>query len=294
MRISVIGGDTRLVYAAQELLRAGFSVSACRLAGEGPEGADAVSDPREALLSCDAALLPIPTSRDGVHVQTVGTQEPPVPLSLISGSVPAGTLLFGGNFSAAFTAACRRRQARLVDLLEMEEFVLENAYLTAEAAIGILLRECPVSLRGMPVAVVGYGRIGFYLAHMLAGMSARVTVVARNATDRTRAALSGYRTLPTDLLSAGNPDGCTVICNTVPAPLFTRNVLSGYTPGTLILELASGQENVSVCPGIRCIRAPGLPGLWTPVSAGYAIAGAMIRCLAARGEVPFGKSGPDS
>lgn len=40
------------------------------------------------------------------------------------------------------------------------DFQTANAVPTAEAALGIAMRELPVTLAGLPVLVVGYGRIG--------------------------------------------------------------------------------------------------------------------------------------
>ena len=78
------------------------------------------------------------------------------------------------------------------------------------------------------MAVVGYGRIDRFLAGILRGMGADVTVCARRGETLAQAACDGNRTLR---LTGAKEDlfplchGYDVIYNTVPAPLFSLGVM---------------------------------------------------------------------
>ena len=147
-------------------------------------------------------------------------------------------------------------------------FQMENAALTAEAALELLMRRLPASLVGAPVLVAGYGRIGSLLADKLAVLGAHVTVAARSPLARAAARARGHQTAPLENI----PSAFLAVVNTIPA-----QVLSGDYGGALCLELASApggwQDPVPI------LRAPGLPGLYAPRVAADAMAEAIYRTL---------------
>ncbi|MCD8117543.1 MAG: hypothetical protein LUE21_10625 [Oscillospiraceae bacterium] len=60
-----------------------------------------------------------------------------------------------------------------------EIYMIENAALTAEGALELLMRRSSRALMGAEALVAGYGRIGRFLAGMLSSLGVRVTVAAR-------------------------------------------------------------------------------------------------------------------
>ena len=100
-----------------------------------------------------------------------------------------------------------------------EIYVIENAALTAEGALELLMRRSNRAVAGMEVLVSGYGRIGAFLAGMLTGLGARVTVAARSEAARAAARLHGCRAVDFEHI----PPVFDAVVNTVPAP-----VLAGY------------------------------------------------------------------
>lgn len=180
----------------------------------------------------------------------------------------------------------------LYDYSENELFQIRNALPTAEGAVELAMHELPVTLAGTPVAVIGYGRIGKVLAHLLRAMDAEVTVAARKSSDLAWITLNQYR--PLRIEPAGGKSSlaalgerCRVIFNTVPHWLFDRAVLSALRPDTLIIDLASSPGGVdpqaaSDC-GIRVIRALSLPGKCAPQTAGEIIADAVVTMMAREG-----------
>ena len=262
MKITVFGVDRRFVYAERLLASEGFET-------ERPGGGRELAP---------ILLLPVPASRDGVTV----AGHPDVPLGdLLSGGAK---LILGGNLSGEFTAAARRAGVAVRDYMNVEEFVLKNACLTAQAALGILLSESPVAPRENPTAILGFGRIGKFLCRGLLSLGCPVTVFARNPRDRVMARLVGANARDTaDLLRNGALSGFRTVCNTVPARLLSQAAIASLSAGSLLLELASGEGNLPI-PGMECgvitRRASGLPGKVFPESAGIALGetvGGLIR-----------------
>ena len=147
-------------------------------------------------------------------------------------------------------------------------YAVENAALTAEGAVELIMRRTDRSLNGLSVLVAGYGRIGRLLADTLASLGARVTVAARDPVDRAEARSRGHNSV--DINSVSSPFDAVV--NTIPAP-----VLRGDYGASLCLELASAPGGWA--DDTPVLRAPGLPGLYAPRSAADVMADAIYRTL---------------
>lgn len=257
MKLTVLRADPRLAYAAQELARIGYSVT--------------LADPEDRLDAADILLLPIPVSRDGVHISLPAREGADIPLAEILDRAPGR--IFGGGFSAGAVAAARRSGREMTDLLAIPSFVLENAALTAEAAVAVGMRAAGYSLLGLPVGVIGYGRIAAALTRRLLLLGARVTVFARRPESRLAARLDGAESHDIPALMTCLA-GIRLLYNTVPARLLSGAVL-GSLSDCAIVELASGSGNIGsprADAGVTLTMAPGLPGQYFPKSAGSIIA----------------------
>ncbi len=257
MKLTVLRADPRLAYAARELARIGYSVT--------------LADPEDRLDAADVLLLPIPVSRDGVHISRPEREGPEVSLAEVIDRAPGR--IFGGGFSAGAIAAARRGGREITDLLAIPSFVLENAALTAEAAVAVGMRAAGYSLLGLSVGVIGYGRIAAALTRRLLLLGARVTVFARRPESRLTARLDGAESHDIPALMTCL-SGIRLLYNTVPARLLSGAVLGGLSD-CAIVELASGGGNIGSPredAGVTLTMAPGLPGQYFPKSAGNIIA----------------------
>ena len=246
-KITVLGTDARYTFAARELEKYGFTVSS-------------VCD-RDAL----AVVIPI-------NQRTNAIKTPRGEVMISDAARIAGrAVFFGGEETEEIRAAlCGRRY---FDLTKNEEFAAENAILTAEGALGIMIDKTPFSVRGARVAVLGYGRIGRALSGMLVSLGAAVTVFARRDEAR-RDAEKICRALD----FSGFDAGFDVVVNTVPARVLTE-AQTEKIGGAYVIELASApygfSDEFSSRLGARYIKAPGLPGKTAPESAGKIIAKAI-------------------
>ena len=275
----------RQVYAARILSAHQHRVSVFCPAAKVAEAKESY-DPSEAVRDADAVLLPIPACGAGGAIR--GTSDL-LPSDLLP-ALSCGCMLFGGNLSASLVASARERGIKTVDYLNLDSFVLQNAYLTAQAALGILLTELESCLFRMKVAVIGFGRIGKFLTRMLTSLGAEVTVFARKSSDLAMASLLRVKTLP--ITSLGERKALMpfrVVINTAPARILKSEDLFCLADGSVILELASGSDNIPEPPegkSIRLLQAQGLPGKCFPESAGEIVARATEEALSLLSESP--------
>lgn len=170
--------------------------------------------------------------------------------------------------------------ARVVDLWEDEALLQENAELTAEGAVSAAMQAGRCSLRDMPCAVIGWGRIGRALTELLVAMGARVTVASRSEAHRNRAIERGAEAVSMEALTEILP-GMALVFTTPPAMVLDAARLSRVNRDAMILDLASPPYGVDLRAawrmGLRAWREPGLPGRYCPESAAAALLRAMER-----------------
>ncbi len=171
---------------------------------------------------------------------------------------PAETTIIGGNlYSNVFDGY------KTADLLTDPIYLAENAKITAHCAVKLLLNQLPVILSGLPVLVIGWGRIGKCLAALLRQLGAQVSVTVRKETDAALLGALDYKAARLDDLQEYR-----VIVNTVPAMVLPTEHLEACSPDCLKMDLAS----VRGLAGDDVLWARGLPGKDAPESSGKLIA----------------------
>ena len=120
-------------------------------------------------------ILPIPTTRDKIHISNTET-----PLSHISEYIGNGTFLAGYGIPADLKREATRREAAIYDGAEDEEFLLENARITAHGVLGRILTETGRDIGELTVGIIGYGRIGSALAELLLFLGAGVRIYSKS------------------------------------------------------------------------------------------------------------------
>lgn len=164
-----------------------------------------------------------------------------------------------------------------IEYMKNEAFVLKNAYLTAEAALGIAINESEQSLINSKILIIGYGRIAKALHKYLQAFTSNITVCARNSVQLSNAEMNSARTIHiTDLSKCKCYD---FVFNTVPFPVLNEKELKQMNTDALIIDLASFPGGVdkhsAQAKGIKLIQAWGLPGKCSPKTAGKYVAQAV-------------------
>ena len=266
MVFAVLGGDDRTVRLCRLLAADGHTVRPFALERALPERLLCAA---AAVEGADCVLLPLPCEKDGeLNAPLSEVRTPTAPL--LAAASP-GTPVFAGKPSEPLRAECRRRGLPLTDFLRREDFALRNAALTAEGALGLLLRG-DGALRGSRVLIGGFGRIGRLLAGMLCPLGVAVTVAARSPAERALAELMGCRALRFSELAAAGPWDAVV--GTVPATVFGLAELAAFGDARLI-ELASPPYGFDLAAaealGKRVELCGGLPGKCAPEAAAAAL-----------------------
>ncbi len=271
MNFAVFGGDERAVRLVRLLRRDGHTVEPFAL----ERALRCAASPAEAMAEADSIVLPLPCERGGLLFAPLSEREW-CPGELLS-FTRAGTPVCAGQVGEKTAAACRINALPLYDYFRRESFTLQNALLTAEGALALLLAS-PDALGGSRVLITGYGRIGSLLARRLRALGAEVTVAARSPAQRAAAECDGVRAMRL----AGLGGEFDFVVNTAPAPVLGERELRAL-PGAALIELASPPYGIDAAAAERLGRkvqlASGLPGKTAPEAAAKAVRDAVYAIL---------------
>ena len=264
MKFLFIGGDARMRYAAEKLSE--NHEIAWLNGNEYSEGA------------FDAVVLPLPLTKDGRTVFAPAEQSPTsfdALFETLRGFADEHTLVLAGGENRALSDICAKLGCKLINYFACETLTLQNAALTAEAALCLLSQSGGGALLGSEVLVAGSGRIAFFLAERLRACGAGVTFAARNKDKRELARLNGFAAVSLEELPGALPR-FDYIANTIPAPLFDEALFAKMRKSSVYQELASLPEQPRKAFaerfGIKYTYAGGLPGKYSPKAAGEFIA----------------------
>ena len=194
-------------------------------------------------------ILPIPTrDTDGLGIA-------------LFPALCQGDLVCAYAPSPALGEEIAARGAYLFDAEKDEGFIEENAVLTAEATLGLLL-SLPRAPGDLRVGIIGYGRIGSALCRMLLFLGAHVRIYTERASLRAALGSEGIESRAIRYIAGEALDlsGLDLLIQTAPANIFTK-------------------ENAPICP------------LWNLAAAGYIGEGVAVRQLSALPAKIFPESG---
>ncbi|MBR4362579.1 MAG: dipicolinate synthase subunit A [Ruminococcus sp.] len=269
IKILIAGGDMRQVYCAAQLAeRYSVSLAGFENAQLPPAAAELNTSFADGELF-DVAVLPMkPLSGEGVNAPYHSGKLLPADMNIRGG----GTVFAGLDTERVAELFPRQK---VVSYLGREELLLKNAVLTAEGAVQLALEALDRAFSGLPVLVVGTGRIASALILILRGFGADVTAAVRSSASAARAQLLGAKQTYTDSIGGEY----VLVFNTAPENVFSDTEVGRFREDTLFIELASApggfDDAAAELLGERLVRAPGLPGKTAPVTAGEIIAEAV-------------------
>lgn len=258
MNIVIAGGDKRQKIMADILKNKGFNV-------------DYYSSGRTELCNNDILILPIPVTRDGIHINTDVNAEP-ICLEEIAVQFPYAKAVIGGVFNNEY----------LTDITKRDDFAYYNAVPTAEGAINIAISNTDTTLWNSEILVCGYGRVGKILVSRLKAFKPNLYVSARNNTDFALLDCDGIKKIHTSCIK-DHISKFDIVFNTVAAEIFNADVLFQARKDTLFIELATA--NAGFCEksvfknNIKFTEAPSLPGKTAYITAGKIMAQTVLNIL---------------
>ena len=131
-KITVIGGDLRQAFLAEQLASDGHEVTVSALERHKfPPGlVDECTRLDRCLPGADAIALPMPVACDEQHLNAP-LSNASLSLDTVLDTISPGTLVLCGAASPAVRARASRNQLRLFDYLDREELAIRNAVPTA-------------------------------------------------------------------------------------------------------------------------------------------------------------------
>lgn len=210
-------------------------------------------------------LLPIPSTKDGIHVNGSSHK-----LSEID--VGDGDAVVAYGLPRELYDLLSDKGAIVYDGAYDEDFLVENARLTALGVIGDVITEKNKSPNDVRFGIIGYGRIGKELLKYLYFLGAAPTVYTTKESVRKELSEVG---VSARMLSDGEFTDMDVIVNTAPAAILDKESAQGLIAhGVSIFDLASG-DNFGSCEGV--IKLMSIPGKVYPESAGKSYGEMAIR-----------------
>lgn len=269
MKLLVLGGDIRLHYTAERLKQKyevyTYGVSEFDMLPDEP---------------CDAAVLGLPASRDGINISAPLCRDP-VSFTVLKKLVKCGGIVIGGMISPAIRKFCAENGFFCEDHYCDEAVMLRNAVPSAEGALAVGINATPEEMLGQKVLILGFGRIASQLAVYLTAMGCEVIVAARSREKRAKARMLGCRAVGFDVLGDILPE-VTLIYNTVPCAVIGEDELAVFDDEAVYVELASvsGIDSEALKRhSVTVIKAGGLPAKTAPKTAGEIIADAVEEIL---------------
>ena len=248
---------------------------------------------RKRIVDYDVIILPLPVSADGITLNVPDLTERPK-LSDIIDRIKEGALVIGGKFAPAIKFLLDQKGIRYIDFFENEDFQIKNALLSAEGAIFAAMRLTDKALFGSKIAVVGFGRIGKLLALKARDLGAEVLICARKPSDIAWGECLGLKTLKIKHENGESSlsmlcGGYDIIFNTVPQWIFDESAVSKMSSDTIFIDLASPpfgiDERLAEKYSLRYTKEQGIPGKYSPASAGEIIGRSVMALLEMEGMI---------
>ena len=229
----------------------------------------------EEIISSKFIVLPMPLSRDGISINGTISENGEISLKYFYSIISKNTVIITSALPKEEIFECTGH----FDYSKSESYLLENAYLTAEGAIGHALLNSPKSLRDSTVLILGWGRIAKFLHQMLCKFTDNVSVMLRNE--------EAHKTLRDNGIDAylfseleSVIQSFDIIINTVPSPVIPSSALNSTKKEAYISELASKPGGYDHEYARKIDRSSyilrGLPGICAPESAGAALGKCII------------------
>lgn len=182
--------------------------------------------------------------------------------------VGEGEMLICGKLDEKAAELASQKGVKVRYLMSDEKFMAKNALLTAEATLALIIDHSMLSLARMKVLVIGFGRTGAALVHLLD----RLAVDFDIATSSVRPAAA----FATRVTSASSVDLAEydVIVNTAPERLISDARALTMRPDAVYIDLAS-RPAVDIAMlrnlGLDADIYPALPAKCSPESAAEAM-----------------------
>ena len=260
-KITIIGGDKRLITVKEYLSHKGYPVDTlCLLDGDQGD-----------ITTSDVVILPVPSTKDGIFVFTP-LSDKKITLKEVFEKTNENQLILCCNYLF--------ENRKCVDYGALDSYALLNAVPTAEGAVKIAIENTDFTLWKSKCLVIGYGRVGKVLANRLKAFGCSVTITARKPADLSLAETLGFSYINTEHLNYENLD-YDIIFNTVDVPIIKDQKLEKMNTNLFIDLSTHGCFNMEKAKstGMKVIKAAGLPVKVAPETAAEILGKTIIHII---------------
>lgn len=266
-KISVIGGDLRLVTLVEMLKKDGIFVYTYGLEKAENNYGIMCNSLEDAIKEAEIIIAPIPLSSNGETINAPFSEKE-ISVQELAEKLQGKTLI-AGAIRQELLKQLEEKNVQVIDMLKREELAVLNAISTAEGAIKIAIEETSRTLHRSNILVMGFGRIGKVLSNMLKGMGANVYCEARKNSDL--AWIKAYGYVPIHLNNLDEYLGkFDIIINTIPYVVLNETNLNKVKKDCLLIDLASNPGGIDKKEvkkqNLKFVWALSLPGKVAPIT----------------------------
>ncbi len=267
-----------MVYASEYLIKRGVPAKCLNYIN-----CNDVNKYYDALRTFNNIVLPLPESKDNINIYGTVSENGNIKIKDFYSNLSAKTKVFSNKVPDNNVFECEN----ICNYSQNENFLFENAYITAEGAVGHILEHSGLSLKDSKVLIIGWGRIAKCLYRTISAFTSNIFLVLRNKETVTSLRDSGiFASTFADLPNICAD--CDVIINTVPARVIENDIIDKLKKNSCLYELASTpggyDHEYATGVGINSYVLRGLPGKCAPASAGKALGKCIHEYISAGGE----------
>lgn len=276
-RISIIGGDLRVVNLAQMMQQDSKEVLVY-----GMESSEEIMDNKniikaksldEAIENSNVIIGSIPFASDDSKMYAPFSEDD-IKIEDLVRKCNKHKKFIAGNINEKSYKLLSSSYSEVIDVMKREELVILNTIATAEGAIEVAIKNTDTILLGTNVIVLGYGRVGKVVAKKFYDMSARVTCAARKSTDLAWIKAFGFDAIDIKELES-EIKKYDIIINTVPQMIVNKSLMINMKKNVLMIDLASNPGGINRDDAkeldLKLVWALALPGKVAPVTSAHFI-----------------------
>lgn len=217
-------------------------------------------------------VLPIPTTRDNIFINSTA-----ITIKSAVDFLDENPVVVGYGIPTEIVDRAEKIGVKVFDASKDEEFLLANAKISANGALGYILTHSLRDMGDMKIGIVGYGRIGREMTRLCLLFGANVRVYTAREGTAIELCEMGIDARIID--SDSDFSDIHILVNTTPK----RQIAESKIPKEIeIIDLASGSIFE---PSERLIKLSSIPEAFYPQTAGRLYAEAVLRFLERRERV---------
>ncbi len=291
-KIAVIGGDMRQIYIANLMAKNNHVYIYGNRHKELSSDVYVAASLKEAVEGAQFIVCPIPFSKDNKHIYRTNSEENIPYVEFFKCMTPEQVILSGPYKKDALQYA-KENHIQLFDIVAVDEFAILNSVPTAEGVLSMMIQNSSITLAGSKCLVLGYGRCGSTLARLASKLNMDVYVASANEEELMIATINRCKTAKIQdgqlkSIDYVNQDtleeevilqleAFNYVINTIPVALLDINIkkqLEDY----IFIDIANVYEDNDN----KFINARGVPGKYSPKTAGEIIYGVILKEINSR------------